>query len=38
MNNSDIIIYQSQNGQTEVQVRFEKGTVLLSQKQMTQLF
>lgn len=38
MNNSDIKIYQSQNGQTEVQVRFKNETVWLSQKQMAQLF
>jgi len=38
MNNSDIKIYQSQDGQTEVQVRFEDETVWLSQKQMAQLF
>jgi len=38
MNNSDIKIYQSQDGQTEVQVRFENETVWLSQKQMSQLF
>ena len=38
MNNSDIKIYQSQNGQAEVQVRFENETVWLSQKQMSQLF
>ncbi len=38
MNNSDIKIYQSQDGQTEVQVRFENETVWLSQKQMAQLF
>ncbi len=38
MNNSGIKIYQSQDGQTEVQVRFENETVWLSQKQMAQLF
>lgn len=38
MNNSDIKIYQPQDGQTEVQVRFENETVWLSQKQMSQLF
>ena len=38
MNNSDIKIYQSQDGQTEVQVKFENETVWLSQKQMSQLF
>ena len=38
MNNSDIKTYQSQDGQTEVQVKFENETVWLSQKQMSQLF
>jgi len=38
MNNSDIEIYQSKDGQTEVQVKFENETVWLSQKQMAQLF
>ena len=38
MNNSDIKIYQSKDGQTEVQVKFENETVWLSQKQMAQLF
>lgn len=38
MNSSNIEIYQSQDGQTEVQVRFENETVWLSQKQMSQLF
>lgn len=38
MNNSDIKIYQSKDGQTEVQVKFENETVWLSQKQMSQLF
>jgi len=38
MNSSNIEIYQSRDGQTEVQVRFENETVWLSQKQMSQLF
>ncbi len=38
MNNSDIEIYQSKDGQTEVQVKFENETIWLSQKQMAQLF
>jgi prophage maintenance system killer protein len=38
MNNSDIKIYQSKDGQTEVQVKFENDTVWLSQKQMALLF
>ncbi|OFX27975.1 MAG: cytochrome C biogenesis protein CycH [Bacteroidetes bacterium GWA2_31_9] len=38
MNNSNIEIYQSQDGHTEVQVKFENETVWLSQKQIAQLF
>ncbi|MBT3383837.1 MAG: virulence protein RhuM/Fic/DOC family protein [Prolixibacteraceae bacterium] len=38
MNNLNIKIYQSKDGQTEVQVKVEKETVWLSQKQMAQLF
>jgi len=38
MDSSKIEIYQSQDGQTEVKVRFENETVWLSQKQMAQLF
>lgn len=38
MAESDIRIYQSENGQTEVQVKFDNETVWLSQKQMAQLF
>jgi hypothetical protein len=38
MNTSNIKIYQSQDEQTEVQVRFKNETVWLSQKQMAQLF
>lgn len=38
MNNSDIKIYQSKDGKTEVQVKFGNETVWLSQKQMAQLF
>ena len=38
MNNSEIKIYQAQDGQTEVQVKFDKDTVWLSQKQMARLF
>jgi len=38
MTNSEIKIYQSEDGQTEVQVRFDKETVWLSQRQMAQLF
>jgi prophage maintenance system killer protein len=38
MENSEIKIYQSENGQTEVHVKFENETVWLSQKQMALLF
>ena len=38
MPESEIKIYQLENGQTEVQVRFDNETVWLSQKQMAQLF
>ena len=36
--NSEIKIYQSEDGQTVVQVKFDDETVWLSQKQMAQLF
>jgi len=35
---SDIEIYQTDDGQTEIQVKFENETVWLSQRQMAQLF
>jgi prophage maintenance system killer protein len=38
MKNSEIEIYQSEDGITEVQVKFEKETVWLTQKQMAHLF
>ncbi len=38
MPNSEIKIFQSEDGNTEVQVKFDNETVWLSQKQMTQLF
>lgn len=38
MASSDIKIYQTDDGQTEIQVKFENETVWLSQKQMAQLF
>lgn len=38
MAESDIRIYQSDDGQTEVQVKFDNETVWLSQRQMAQLF
>lgn len=36
--NSEIIIYQSPDGQTEVQVTFDEDTVWLNQEQLGQLF
>ncbi|MGR3808056.1 RhuM family protein [Pasteurella testudinis] len=38
MNNNPIEIYQTQDGQTQVEVRFEQETVWLSQAQMAELF
>ena len=38
MSNSNIEIYQSEDGQTEVIVKLDRETVWLSQKQMSQLF
>ncbi len=37
-NNSEIILYQTESGQTKLEVRLENETVWLSQKQMTELF
>lgn len=36
--NNDIVIYQSEDGQTKIDVRFENETVWLTQQQMTELF
>ena len=38
MSNSQIVIYQSQNGQTRLDVRLDDETVWLSQKLMSELF
>jgi len=38
MNNSQIIIYQTENGQTKIDVRLENETVWLTQKLMAELF
>lgn len=35
---SDIVIYQTDDQQAQVEVKFEKGTIRLSQKQMSVLF
>jgi hypothetical protein len=37
-NNSDILIYQTENGNTKIEARLENETVWLSQQQMTELF
>ena len=36
--NKQIEIYQSEDGQTQIQVRLEKDTIWLSQAQMAELF
>ena len=36
--NSQIIIYQAENGQTKLEVRLENETVWLTQKMMAELF
>lgn len=38
MQNGEIIIYQTENGQTEVDVRFVNDTIWLTQKQIAELF
>jgi hypothetical protein len=38
MENSDILIYQTEDGQTKIDVRLEEETVWLSQTQMSELF
>lgn len=38
MNNTEIRIYKSDDGKTEIDVKFENETVWLSQKQMAELF
>jgi len=37
-NNSQIIIYQTESGETKIDVRFEDETVWLTQMQMADLF
>lgn len=37
-NNSEIILYQTSNGETKIDVRLENETVWLNQKQMAELF
>ena len=38
VNDSEIILYQTESGQTKLEVRLENETIWLSQKQMTDLF
>jgi hypothetical protein len=38
MANSEILLYQTEDGQTKIDVRLEEETVWLNQKQMTELF
>ena len=38
MNNSEILLYQTEDGQTKIDVRLEEETVWLSQAQMVELF
>ncbi len=38
MNSSEIILYQTESGQTKLEVRLENETVWLSQQQMSELF
>ena len=38
INNSEIIIYQTEDGQTKIEVTMEEDTVWLSQTQMCELF
>ncbi len=38
MNNSEILLYQTEDGQTKIDVRLEEETVWLSQVQMAELF
>ena len=38
MTNSKIILYQTEDGQTKIEVRLEEETVWLSQEQMAELF
>ena len=37
-NNSKILLYQTEDGQTKIDVRLEEETVWLSQKEMSVLF
>ncbi|MBZ0242036.1 MAG: cytochrome C biogenesis protein CycH, partial [Bacteroidales bacterium] len=38
MTNSEILLYQTEDGQTKIDVRLEEETVWLSQAQMGELF
>jgi len=37
-NNSQFLIYQTENGETKLDVRFQEETVWLTQKLMSELF
>ena len=38
INNSQLVIYQNENGETKLDVRFQDETVWLTQKLMAELF
>ncbi len=38
MNNSEILLYQTEDGQTKIDVRLEEDTVWLTIEQMSELF
>lgn len=38
VSNSEIILYQTEDGRTRIQCRFEEGTVWLTQKQLAELY
>ena len=38
MSNSELLLYQTEDGQTKIDVRLEEETVWLSQAQMVELF
>lgn len=37
-NNSNVLMYQTENGETKIQVRLESETVWMTQKAMAELF
>lgn len=38
MDKSEILLYQTEDGQTKIDVRFDEETIWLNQKQMVELF